>query len=189
MEIHALEWKPEDASRHEKQRRDNIRRAVHEFLPPSDSFTRLPPQAPQPMPSRGQPNAGAGTSKEPGLPEANPVVTQSTVIQSARASFSPTASFERATEVTRTVPIPQKRTSRVSLSAVAAPKSTLVRQEEPLRPQSSSSTANIFFPRRARVTPPKNPSDEPITSTAPFEEPEEGKTLETTSSTRFVYVG
>ncbi|KAL5960690.1 Spectrin beta chain [Taenia solium] len=181
MEIHALEWKPEDASRHEKQRRDNIRRAVHEFLPPSDSFTRLPPQ---PMPSRGQSVAGVGTSKEPGLFESNPAVTRSMVTQSVRTSFPPPAPFERATGVIRTVPIPQKRTSRASLSAVTVPKSTLVHQEEPLRPLSSSSTANIFFPRRARVTPPKNPSDEPATSTTPFEEAEEGKTLDTTSSTR-----
>ncbi|KAL5109500.1 hypothetical protein TcWFU_009757 [Taenia crassiceps] len=153
MEIHALEWKPEDASRHEKQRRDNIRRAVHEFLPSPDNLTRLPPQAPQPISSRGQ-------------------------------FVSVVAPFERASGVTRAVPIPQKCTSRASLPTVAVPKSTLFRREEPPRPFSSSSTADIFFPRMARVTSPKNPSDDPVTSTTPFEEAGEGKTLETTSSTR-----
>ncbi|KAH9284759.1 Spectrin beta chain [Echinococcus granulosus] len=183
MEIHSLEWKPEDASRHEKQRRDNIRRAIHEFLPPSNCSTRLPPQAPQPMPSGSQPVQAAVTSKEPCPPKPNPAVTQSMVAQSA-CTFSPPALFERATEVTRTVQIPQKRTSRASLSAMAVPKSTLERQEEPPQPLPSTSSADIFFPRRARVTPSKNPSDEPVTSTTPFEEAEEGKTLETTSSTR-----
>ncbi|VDM31473.1 unnamed protein product [Hydatigera taeniaeformis] len=181
MEIHAMEWKPEDASRYEKQRRDNIRRAVHEFLPPSDSFTRLPLTAPQPMCSRSQLVQDSCARKERSLPVPSPAATQS-----AHTSYSPPVPFERATGIARTVPIPKNRPSRISLSAALVPKSTLVHQEESPRLHSSSSTGNIFFPRRVRLTPLTNPSDEPITSIAPPEEGEAGKTPETTSSTRFL---
>lgn len=185
MEIQALEWKPEDVSRHEKEKRDNIRRAVHEFLPPPpEGFYKLPPQVPPSMPSR-QPVTTSTVSvpREPGL------VKQASLgpSQVQRSVLTPQSSIERASALTRTVPMPQKRVSRVSLPAVSIAKPTPTHKQEPeeggeetsgrVAPRSSSSSQEIFFPQKRRPTPPKSSVEEPVTSTTPFEE--------TTSSTRY----
>ncbi|KAM3185464.1 hypothetical protein ACTXT7_006316 [Hymenolepis weldensis] len=180
MEIQALKWKPEDVSRHEKEKRDNIRRAVHEFLPPpAEGFRKLPSQVLPPMPSRQPPRAefrGPGLVKQASFGPS----------QAPRAFLSPQASLERASALTRTVPLPQKCISRVSLPTVSVAKPTPtheavqeMREEEissRARPHSSSSSQDIFYPRRIRASPPKSSLEEPVTSTTPFEE--------TTSSTR-----
>ncbi|KAM7535880.1 hypothetical protein Aperf_G00000095638 [Anoplocephala perfoliata] len=184
MEIRALEWKPEDASRDEKQKRDSIRRAVHEFLPPpSEGFYKpSSPQIPPPMPSR----CPRDVPRDPSVVKS----TSQGPPQAQRAYFSPQYSFER----TSTVPLPQKRISRASLPTVSVAKATpshrAEREEEKSKisgqatTRSSSSSQALFFPRKAKITPPKASPEEPATSVTPLEEGEEGKTLETTSSTR-----
>ena len=168
MEIHALEWKPEDASLQENQKRESIRRAVHEFLPPSGTFSRLPPHPPQATTSKGPLQNYADESKEK-----DQLRRQESVMDS-RVSFLPQSSVEGSTAIPGTVSQPQKSITRTSLSAVATTKPPPVRQDEALRPFSSSSTTDIFFPRKGK--------------TSKLEELEEGRTLETTSSTRFAYV-
>lgn len=188
MEIHALEWKPEDARRDEKQKRDNIRRAVHEFLPPpTESLYRLTPHIPPSMPSRGPRDIPKDSGVVKPISQGPP--------QALRASLSPQRSFEGASTLAQTVPLPQKHIPRASQPTVSVDEATLsdraVGEEEKeeissqARTRSSSSSRAIFFPRKAKVTPHKSSIEEPATSATPVEEGEEGKTLETTSSTRY----
>uniref|UniRef100_A0A5K3EXK4 PH domain-containing protein n=1 Tax=Mesocestoides corti TaxID=53468 RepID=A0A5K3EXK4_MESCO len=176
LEIHALEWKPEDAKRHEKQKRENIRRAVHEFLPPSHTYTR-PSAAKKNQPTRL--TTSSPGSRDPIIFEEKPAEVPPMVPQGTRQSclqpFGAPLLSGRPLPLMRTVPLPHKCTSRASLPLVAVAKQDIVEEEDALRPSSSSTT---------RVTSPRTPLDEIALMTQPFQDLEEGKTIETTSSTR-----
>nr|CDS27545.1 spectrin beta chain [Hymenolepis microstoma] len=164
MEIQALEWKPEDVSRQEKEKRDKIRRAIHEFLPPPpEGFHKLPPQVPPSMPDRQPPPPA---SREPGL-----------VKQASLGPIpSPKTTLERASALTRTIPLPQKRISRFPPPNKTGQENEKKEISNPARPPSPAISQEFFYARRARVPPPKSSLEDPITSTTPLEE--------TASSTR-----
>ncbi|VDN96151.1 unnamed protein product [Rodentolepis nana] len=164
MEIQALEWKPEDVSRQEKEKREKIRRAIHEFLPPPpEGYHKLPPQIPPSMPNRQPPppaTRGSGLVKQASL---GPISSQKITL-------------ERASALTRTIPLPQKRISRFPLPNKTEQENEKKEISSPARPHSPSISKEYFYPRRTRVSLPKSSLEDPITSTTPFEE--------TASSTR-----
>ena len=163
MEIHALEWKSEDIGLQERQKRENIRRAVHEFIPPSGAFLGPPLQHPQ---------SSADVSKDRDLH-----YRQASTIDS-RFSILNQTSYDSASRIPRAISLPQNRQPVVYPPENATTMSTSSSQEEISRPFSSSNSKYIYFPRKGR----SSGVEETVNPAIQTEE------LETTSSTRSVFV-
>ncbi|VDL97507.1 unnamed protein product [Schistocephalus solidus] len=158
LEIRAMEWKPEDANYHEIEKRENIRRAVQEFMPSSGGTNSA--QRPMPAVVRPQPRQTAGVSLAPQftLPGRAPLSTRVTTADTT------TGPFLRAAPATRSMPMPRARSSEVpSGSASRSSAAGIVHLPPPSRQagvsgesmSSRQSTESVqrsepFFPRQGR---------------------------------------
>ncbi|KAL7061349.1 hypothetical protein AAHC03_09639 [Spirometra sp. Aus1] len=160
LEIRAMEWRPEDANYHEMEKRENIRRAVQEFMPSSSNSTNAG-RRPLPAVVRPQPRQLSSVSVAPHftLPGRAAQSTQAT----ADITMRP---FMRAVPATRSVPIPRARSSELRSSSASRSSAAGIVRLPPTGPSrqagtsvesasSRQSTESLqrsepFFPRQGR---------------------------------------
>lgn len=208
-----MEWTPEDAKRHEQEKRKNIREAVHEFIPPTHPIgrNRPPPTVSTKPPTlstklslsrpasidlkahRG-PTTIIGTSAVQRETRHHIERQQAVSFYGSRTTLPPVkltvdVSPPIASVVVRTAEVPQKITSRASLPMATK----VLHHQAPIKPDSrrksasmsSTSGSEIYFPKLGRASPPRTSQAEPEQETiATLQEAEK-----TISSTQYVSNG